>query len=132
MVRVIDIEKRTLANSKKGPVFIFSDTPMKHQFLKSRKGLLKSGRGGRVQIGVSALKMGETIPWETHAHVTQFVRVEEGEGYVQVKGGKKKKLRNGSAFTISSHTPHIIVCTGETLKFYSIYAKDASAKKWVH
>lgn len=117
MVRIIDIEKLTLANKKKGPVIIFTDAP---------------GKGGRVQIGVSALKKGEVIPWETHAHITQFVRVEAGEGYVQTKGGRKKKLRDGSSFTISSHVPHIIACTGKDLKFYSIYAKDASASKWVH
>lgn len=119
MVQVIDIEKLTLLNNKKGPVFIFTD---------------RKGKGGRIQIAVSSLKKGESIPWETHDHVTQFIRVEAGEGYVQTNGPKspKKKLRNGSAFTISSHTPHIIVCTGKSLKFYSIYAKDATASKWVH
>lgn len=119
-LKVIDIEKRTLENTKKGPVIIFTDAP------RGR------GKGGRIQIGVSSLKKGESIPWETHDHITQFVRVESGQGYVQVKGGKKKPLRDGSAFTIHSHTPHIIVCTGKPLKFYSIYAKDASAEKWVH
>lgn len=117
---VIDIEKLTLENNKKGPVIIFSDVPQ------------GKGKGGRIQIGVSSLKKGETIPWETHDYVTQFVRVEAGEGYVQIKGGRKRKLKDGSAFTISSHTPHIIACTGRTLKLYSIYAKDASASKWVH
>lgn len=118
--KVIDIEKLTLENTKKGPVIIFADAPHGR------------AKGGRIQIGVSSLKKGESIPWETHDHITQFVRVEDGEGYVQIKGGKRKKLQKNSAFTIHSHTPHIIACTGKTLKIYSIYAKDASVEKWVH
>jgi quercetin dioxygenase-like cupin family protein len=114
-LKVIDIEKLTLENKKIGPVIIFEER-----------------KPGRVQIGVSSLKKGEKIPWETHDYITQFVRVESGEGYVQYKGGKKKKLRNGSSFTVSSGIPHIIVCTGEHLKFYSIYTKDSSSKTWIH
>jgi len=116
MTSILNIEEITIKNRKKGPIIISTD---------------KKGKGGRIQIAVMSLKNGEDIPFETHAHVTQFIRVEKGEGLAFI-GRKKFVISEGDSFTIPSKIRHRILCTGKTLKMYSIYAKDSTDEKWVH
>lgn len=113
---VFNIENLTIKNMKRGPVIISTD---------------KKGKGGRIQIALMSLKTGEDIPFETHKHVTQFVRVEKGEGIVFI-GRRKYVIGKGDSFTISSGARHRILCNGKTLKMYTIYSKDSVDEKWIH
>lgn len=79
----------------------------------------------KLQIVLMSLNPGEFVPMEIHKHASQFVRVEQGRGYVMSSGHYKKiyKLRNGSAFVVPQGTKHIIKNTGtRPLKFYTIYS----------
>lgn len=116
VAKIFNIESLAMKNTKKGPVIIATDMP---------------GKGGRLQVAVTSLKSGEDIPYEIHQRVTQFVRVEDGEGVLFVND-VPARIGKGDSFTIPSGVNHRILCTGKSLKLYSIYAKDSKDEKWIH
>ena len=84
------------------------------------------------------LKVGEDIGLESHPHVDQFLRIEEGQALV-VMGNDAQHLTfrqpafSGFAIFIPAGTWHNIINTGMTpLKLYSIYAPPNHPKGTVH
>ena len=84
--------------------------------------------GNHLQVTLMSLNVGEDVGLEIHPHVDQFLRVEQGQGIVQM--GKSKDNLNfecraydGSAILIPAGTWHNLTNTGNIpLKLYSIYA----------
>lgn len=98
-------------------------------------------KDSRLQIVLQSVQ--DRVPWETHHHVTQFIRVESGYGYIDMHPQRTTDLTEpevtrfplgpGEAVVIPCHYRHQIVRTGDKpLKLYAIYAKDAAAPDWVH
>lgn len=87
---------------------------------------------GHMQLVLMSLKPGETIPWETHDDVVQFVRVEAGEG-VCIVGRKQQReeyqLTDGTSLIIPNGTPHYFENTAQRryLKLYTIYTPPEHA-----
>ncbi|WP_153462924.1 MULTISPECIES: cupin domain-containing protein [Sediminibacillus] len=84
--------------------------------------------GEHLQVTLMSLRPGEDIGLERHPHVDQFLRIEQGQGVVQM-GRRKDDLRfvrnvfDDSAIMIPAGTWHNLTNTGNTpLKLYSIYA----------
>lgn len=84
--------------------------------------------GNHLQVTLMSLKVGEDIGLEIHPNVDQFLRIEQGQGFVQM--GKRKDNLNfvsnvydDSAIMIPAGTWHNVTNTGNIpLKLYSIYA----------
>ena len=84
--------------------------------------------GKHLQVTLMSLNVGEDIGLEMHPHVDQFLRIEQGQGMVQM--GKQKDDLNfqryvydDSAIVIPAGTWHNLTNTGNIpLKLYSIYA----------
>ena len=80
------------------------------------------------QLVVMSLKPGEDIGLEIHPNVDQFLRIEQGQGVVQMGKSKnnltfKRKVYDDDAIFIPAGTWHDVTNTGTTpLKLYSIYA----------
>jgi len=91
----------------------------------------------QMQLVLMSLKPGDTIPFEVHTDVAQFVRVESGRGECRVrsafidptnneavKESRVYKLRAGSSVLIPAGVEHEFRNTSATLdlKLYSVYA----------
>ncbi|MBY0099390.1 cupin domain-containing protein [Mesobacillus maritimus] len=84
--------------------------------------------GDHLQVTLMSIKVGEDIGLEIHPHVDQFLRIEQGQGMVQM--GKQKNQLNfvrnvgdDSAIMVPAGTWHNVKNTGNIpLKLYSIYA----------
>ena len=84
--------------------------------------------GPHLQVTLMSLKVGEDIGLEMHPHVDQFLRIEQGQGVVQM--GKSRNRLNfvrnvgdDSAIMVPAGTWHNLTNTGNMpLKLYSIYA----------
>jgi mannose-6-phosphate isomerase-like protein (cupin superfamily) len=84
--------------------------------------------GTHLQVTLMSLNVGEDIGLEMHPNVDQFLRVEQGQGIVQM-GKRKDKLNfkrniyDDTAIMIPAGTWHNVINTGNIpLKLYSIYA----------
>lgn len=84
--------------------------------------------GSHFQITLMSLNPGEDIGLEMHPDVDQFLRIEQGEGIVQM-GDKadnltlQQKVYDDYSIVIPAGTWHNLTNTGNTdLKLYSIYA----------
>jgi mannose-6-phosphate isomerase-like protein (cupin superfamily) len=94
--------------------------------------------GNHLQLTLMSLKVGEDIGLEVHPHVDQFIRIEDGQGFVKMGDRKDKldlqqKVYDGSAFIIPAGKWHNLINTGNTpLKLYSIYAPPQHPHGTVH
>lgn len=94
--------------------------------------------GNNLQVTLMSLKVGEDIGLEIHPNVDQFLRIEQGQGIVQM--GKRKdnlnfvrKVYDDSAIMIPAGTWHNVTSTGNIpLKLYSIYAPPQHPLSTVH
>ncbi len=84
--------------------------------------------GTKLQLTLMSLNVGEDIGLEMHPDVDQFLRIEQGQGIVQM-GKTRENLSNrwevydDTAIFIPAGTWHNLTNTGTTpLKLYSIYA----------
>ncbi|SER44529.1 Mannose-6-phosphate isomerase, cupin superfamily [Gracilibacillus ureilyticus] len=84
--------------------------------------------GSHLQLTVMCLNVGEDIGLEMHPDVDQFLRIEQGQGFVQM-GKNRNELTfaryagEDSAIIIPAGTWHNLTNTGNIpLKLYSIYA----------
>jgi mannose-6-phosphate isomerase-like protein (cupin superfamily) len=104
---VIDIEELTKENDK------FRSTEWTGQFL---------------QMTVMSIDPGEDIGLEVHRDVDQFIRIEDGDGRVEMGYEKDDlaevhEIEDDFAIFIPAGTWHNIINTGEEpLKIYSIYS----------
>ena len=94
--------------------------------------------GKHLQVTLMSIDVGGDIGLEVHPDVDQFIRIEQGEGLVQM-GGRKDRLefeRNVSeddAIMIPAGTWHNVTNTGHVpLKLYSIYAPPEHPFGTVH
>lgn len=84
--------------------------------------------GDHLQVTLMSINSGEDIGLEIHPHVDQFLRIEQGEGIVQMGKSKnnlnfEKRVYDDSAIFIPAGTWHNLTNTGSMpLKLYSIYA----------
>lgn len=94
--------------------------------------------GSHLQVTLMSINVGEDIGLENHPHIDQFLRVEEGQGLVQMGKQKErldfqKKVSDDYAFMIPANTWHNVINTGNTpLKLYSIYAPPQHPLGTVH
>jgi mannose-6-phosphate isomerase-like protein (cupin superfamily) len=75
------------------------------------------------QLVLMALRPGDDVPCEVHPDITQFVRVEKGDGIVIIDG-HTHRLGDGISLDIPAGTKHQIINTSsnEDLKLYTIYS----------
>jgi len=94
--------------------------------------------GNHLQVTLMSINVGEDIGLEIHPNIDQFLRVEQGQGLVQM--GKRKdhlnfvqKVNDDFAIMIPAGTWHNVTNTGNTpLKLYSIYAPPQHPFGTVH
>lgn len=94
--------------------------------------------GDHFQVTVMSIPVGSDIGLEVHPHTDQFIRIEEGQGLVQM-GKTRDKLDfqssayDGYAVMIPAGTWHNVTNTGnEPLKVYVIYAPPQHPFGTVH
>lgn len=84
--------------------------------------------GAHLQVTLMSLNVGEDIGLEMHPEVDQFLRIEQGQGIVQMGKSKdylnfERNVYDDSAIFIPAGTWHNLTNTGNIpLKLYSIYA----------
>ncbi len=84
--------------------------------------------GPHLQVTLMSINVGEDIGLEVHPNTDQFIRIEEGQGFVQM-GDSKEHLNvqvmasPGYAIMVPAGTWHNVTNTGAVpLKVYTIYA----------
>ncbi|WP_240377152.1 cupin domain-containing protein [Bacillus piscicola] len=93
--------------------------------------------GYHLQVTLMSINVGEDIGLEVHPDLDQFLRIEEGQGLVQM-GSKEsvdflRHVDDDSAIMVPAGTWHNITNTGNTpLKLYSIYAPPEHPFGTVH
>ena len=84
--------------------------------------------GNHLQLTLMSIPVGEDIGLEVHPNVDQFLRIEGGQGLVQMGDTKehlyiRQPVFDDSAIFIPAGTWHNVTNTGnKPLKLYSIYA----------
>ena len=84
--------------------------------------------GNHLQVTLMSINVGEDIGLEIHPNVDQFLRIEQGQGLVQMGKSKnnlnfERHVYDDSAIMVPAGTWHNVTNTGNTpLKLYSIYA----------
>ncbi|MFD2616083.1 cupin domain-containing protein [Terrilactibacillus laevilacticus] len=84
--------------------------------------------GTHLQVTLMSLGIGEDIGLEMHPNVDQFLRIEQGQGIVQMGKNKnnltfKRNVYDDFAIVVPAGTWHNVTNTGNIpLKLYSIYA----------
>lgn len=84
--------------------------------------------GEHLQVTLMSINVGEDIGLEIHPNVDQFLRIEQGQGIVQMGKTKdhlnfQKYVSDDFAIMIPAGTWHNVTNTGNIpLKLYSIYA----------
>lgn len=94
--------------------------------------------GKHFQVTLMSINVGDDIGLEVHPTTDQFIRIEEGQGFVQM-GDSKDKLDfqemayDNYAIMIPAGTWHNVTNTGNTpLKIYVIYAPPEHPFGTVH
>jgi mannose-6-phosphate isomerase-like protein (cupin superfamily)/rubrerythrin len=94
--------------------------------------------GRYLQVTLMSINVGEDIGLENHPNLDQFLRVEEGQGLVQMGKQKErldfqKEVSDDFAIMIPANTWHNVINTGDKpLKLYSIYAPPQHPLGTVH
>jgi mannose-6-phosphate isomerase-like protein (cupin superfamily) len=94
--------------------------------------------GTHTQLTVMRLGPGEEIGWEMHDHIDQFLRIEEGEGELDLGTGadsveETHRVGDDWAFIVPAGTWHNVRNTGSgDLKLYSLYSPPEHPDGTVH
>lgn len=94
--------------------------------------------GEHLQLTLMSIPVGESIGLEIHPDTDQFLRLEQGEGLVQMGKDKnnlsfKKRVSNNFAFVVPAGTWHNLINIGNIpIKLYSIYAPPKHPRGTVH
>lgn len=94
--------------------------------------------GNNLQVTLMSIGVGEDIGLEVHPNVDQFLRIEEGQGIVQMGDRKnqldyKKRVFEDYAIMVPAGKWHNLINTGNTpLKLYTIYAPPEHPFGTVH
>ena len=94
--------------------------------------------GEHLQLTLMSIPVGESIGLEIHPDTDQFLRLEQGEGLVQMGKDKnnlsfQKRVSNNLAFVVPAGTWHNLINIGNIpIKLYSIYAPPKHPRGTVH
>lgn len=94
--------------------------------------------GEHLQVTLMSIPASADIGLEVHPHTDQFLRIERGEGFVQMGRSKDNlafhaRVSSGDAILVPAGTWHNVINTGNMpLKLYSIYAPPEHAHGTVH
>ena len=94
--------------------------------------------GDHTQLTVMRLAPGEDIGREAHPHLDQFLRIEQGEGRVELGATEEQidethKVSDNWAVIVPAGVWHNIVNTGAgELKLYSLYSPPEHPSGTVH
>ena len=94
--------------------------------------------GKHLQLTLMSIPVGESIGLEIHPDTDQFLRLEQGEGLVQMGKDKnnlsfQKRVSNNFAFVVPAGTWHNLINIGNIpIKLYSIYAPPKHPRGTVH
>ncbi|MGG3872907.1 cupin domain-containing protein [Brevibacillus laterosporus] len=94
--------------------------------------------GKHLQVTLMSINVGDDIGLEVHPSTDQFIRIEEGQGLVQMGNSKdkldfQKMAYDGYAIMIPAGTWHNVTNTGKKpLKIYVIYAPPEHPYGTVH
>lgn len=94
--------------------------------------------GEELQVTLMSIDVGDDIGLEVHPKGDQFIRIEEGQGLVQMGDSKDKldfeeKVYDDYAIMIPAGKWHNVINTGnEPLKLYAIYAPPEHPRDTVH
>lgn len=94
--------------------------------------------GSHLQVTLMCIPAGESIGLEIHPDTDQFLRIEQGEGLVQMGLTEnnlqyKRRVAPGFAIIVPAGTWHNIVNVGNVpIKLYSIYAPPKHKKGTIH
>ena len=94
--------------------------------------------GDHLQLTLMSIAPGEDIGLEIHPHVDQFIRLEEGQGIVQMGSRKdqvdfERHVQDNDIIIIPAGTWHNLTNTGAVpIKLYSIYAPPNHPRGTVH
>ncbi|USK42027.1 cupin domain-containing protein [Cytobacillus oceanisediminis] len=94
--------------------------------------------GQHLQLTLMSINAGEDIGLEIHPELDQFLRIEEGEGIVQMGDSKdqldfQRKVADDFAIIIPAGKYHNVINTGsKPLKLYSIYSPPQHPFGTVH
>jgi len=94
--------------------------------------------GDHLQVTLMSINVGEDIGLEVHPTVDQFLRIEEGQGIVQMGDTKdnlyfERRVYDDDAIMVPAGKWHNIINTGnKPLKLYSIYAPPEHPFGTVH
>lgn len=94
--------------------------------------------GKNLQVTLMSIAAGDDIGLEVHEHGDQFLRIEEGEGLVQMGDSEdnlsfEEKAEDDYAILIPAGKWHNVTNTGDKpLKIYSIYAPPEHPHSTVH
>lgn len=84
--------------------------------------------GEHLQLTLMSINVNDNIGLEFHPNTDQFIRIEQGQGLVQMGSSRnnltfQREVFDGSAIIIPAGTWHNLINTGKKpLKLYSIYA----------
>lgn len=89
--------------------------------------------GPNTQLVLMTLRPGEEIGLEKHEGHDQFIRVEQGDGYVLLNG-EKRPLEDGSAVVIPAGVEHNVVNSSDDqpLRLYTLYSPPEHPDGTVH
>lgn len=94
--------------------------------------------GDHLQLTLMSIEPGGDIGQEIHQNLDQFIRIEEGQGLVQMGRQRdrmdfRERVHDDFAFVIPAGTWHNLINTGSRpLKLYSIYAPPQHPWGTVH
>jgi mannose-6-phosphate isomerase-like protein (cupin superfamily) len=94
--------------------------------------------GTHLQVTLMSINVGEDIGLEVHPNVDQFLRIEQGQGIVQMGKSKDhlnfvRKVYDNYAIMVPAGTWHNVTNTGNIpLKLYTIYAPPHHPHGTVH
>ncbi|MEI3612213.1 cupin domain-containing protein [Pseudogracilibacillus sp. SO30301A] len=94
--------------------------------------------GDHLQVTVMSIGIGEDIGLEVHPDTDQFLRIEEGHGFVQMGNSRnnltfERSVREDDAIMVPAGTWHNVTNTGnQALKLYTIYAPPEHPFGTVH
>ena len=94
--------------------------------------------GEHTQLTLMRLRPGEEIGWERHAHLDQFLRIEQGRARLDLGTSEDAvdethEVEDDSAFIVPAGTWHNVVNTGDDdVKLYSLYSPPEHPDGTVH
>lgn len=94
--------------------------------------------GEHLQLTLMSIPVRESIGLEFHPDTDQFIRIEQGDGLVQMGTDKnnlnfQRRVYNNFAFIVPAGTWHNLINIGNVpIKLYSIYAPPKHPRGTVH